>query len=157
MSTDPFELEYGPNPPDAKYEHSDIDPGLGYRFAIWLAVAMLLSAAIVYGSFWFFEGREVAVDQRVQQYPLAVGQSKDPPSPRLQTQPFKDIYLLREGENQRLGSYGWVDKEAGVTHIPVDRAMEVMVERGIPARTESPAGFNQVVQDSSGGRTTAPR
>jgi hypothetical protein len=157
MSTDQFDREYGPTPPGAKYEHTDIDPGLGYRFAIWLAVAMLLSVAIVYGSFWFFESQEVAVDQRVQQYPLAVGQSKEPPSPRLQTQPFKDIYLLRQGENQRLDSYGWVDKEAGVTHIPVDRAMEVMIERGIPARTESPAGFNQVVQDSSGGRTTAPR
>ncbi len=154
---DQFELEYGPNPPDAKYEHSDIDPGLGYRFAIWLVVAMLLGVAIVYGSFWFFEGRQAAVDQRVQQYPLAMGQSPEPPSPRLQTQPFKDIYLLRQGENERLGSYGWVDKEAGVTHIPVDRAMEVMIERGIPARAESPAGFNQVVQDSSGGRTTAPR
>jgi hypothetical protein len=154
---DPFELEYGPNPPDAKHEHTDIDPELGYRFAIWLVVAMLLSVAIVYGSFWFFEGREVAVDQRVQQFPLAVGQAKEPPSPRLQTQPFKDIYLLRQGENEKLDSYGWVDKEAGVARIPIDRAMEVMIERGIPARTESPAGFNQVVQDSSGGRTAAPR
>src|SRR5262245_3255178 len=96
---DQFDLEYGPNPPDAKYEHTDIDPELGYRFAIWLAVAMLLAVAIVYGSFWFFEGQEVAVDQRVQQFPLAVGQVKEPPSPRLQTQPFKDIYLLRQGEN----------------------------------------------------------
>ena len=156
MSTDQFELEYGPNPPGAKYEHTDIDPGLGYRFAVWLVVAMLLSVAIVYGTFWFFEGQEVATDQRVQQYPLAVGRPKDPPAPRLQTQPFKDVYLLRRGENEKLEGYGWVDKEAGVTHIPIERAMELMVERGLPART-APPGLNQVVQDSSAGRTVAPR
>lgn len=157
MSTDQFELEYGPNPPGAKYEHSDIDPGLGYRFAIWLVVAMLLSVAVVYGTFWFFEGEEKAVDTAVQQYPLAVGQAKVPPSPRLQTQPFKDIYLLHRAENEKLESYGWMDKEAGVTRIPIDRAIDVLLERGIPARAEAPAGLNQVVQDSSAGRTVAPR
>jgi hypothetical protein len=154
---DQFELEYGPNPPGAKYEHSDIDPGLGYRFAIWLVVAMLLSVAIVYGAFWFFESGEKAVDTAVQQYPLAVGQAKEPPSPRLQTQPFKDLYLLHRSENEKLESYGWMDKEAGVTRIPIDRAIDALLERGIPARTEAPAGFNQVVEDSSAGRTVAPR
>ena len=157
MSTNEADLEYGPTPPGAKYEHTDIDPGLGYRLAVWLVVAMLISIGIVYGSFRFFESQEVAVDERAQQYPLAVGQTKEPPVPRLQTQPFKDIYLLRRGENEKLESYGWVDKEAGVTHIPIDRAMEVLIERGLPARTEVPPGLNQVVEDSSGGRTTAPR
>jgi len=157
MSTDQFDLEYGPNPPGAKYEHSDIDPGLGYRFAAWLIVATMISIAIVYGTFWFFEGQEKAVDSAVQQYPLAVGQIKEPPAPRLQTQPFKDVYLLRRGENEKLESYAWVDKEAGVTRIPIDRAIDVLLEKGIPARTEVPAGLNQVVQDSSGGRTSAPR
>lgn len=157
MSTDQFDREYGPNPPGAKYEHTDIDPGIGYRSAVWLVAAMLISIAIVYGSFWFFERQELAIDQRVQQYPLAAGKPKEPPTPRLQTQPFKDIYLLRRGENEKLERYGWVDKEAGLTHIPIDRAMEVLIERGMPARTEAPAGFNQVVQDSSGGRTAAPR
>jgi hypothetical protein len=157
MSTDQYELEYGPNPPGAKYEHTDIDPGIGYRSAVWLVVAMLISIAIVYGTFWFFEGQERATDQRVQQYPLAVGQTKEPPTPRLQTQPFKDVYLLRQGENEKLHGYGWVDKEAGITHIPIERAMDVLIEKGLPARTEAPAGLNQVVQDSSGGRTAAPR
>src|SRR5262245_27667013 len=155
--SDDLDLEYGPNPPGAKYEHSDIDPGIGYRSALWLVVAMLVAVAIVYGSFWFFEAQEVAVDRRTQQYPLAEGQAKDPPTPRLQTQPFKDIYLLRRGENEKLDSYGWVDKDAGITRIPVDRAMDVLIERGLPARAETPAGLNQVVADSSGGRTTVPR
>ena len=48
MSND-ADLEYGPTPPGAEYEHTDIDPGIGYRFGIWLAVSMVIGAAIVYG------------------------------------------------------------------------------------------------------------
>jgi hypothetical protein len=28
----------------------------------------------------------------------------------------------------RLGSYGWVDREKGVVHVPIDRAMELVVQ-----------------------------
>lgn len=158
MSTDHgHELEYGPNPPGAQYEHTDIDPAIGYKFAAWLAVAMLISAAMVYGSFWFFERSEQARDRAVQQFPLAVGLVKEPPTPRLQTQPFKDVYLLRQGENERLESYGWVDKEAGIVRMPIERAMELTLERGLPARAVSASAVGQVVQDSSAGRTSAAR
>ena len=149
--------EYGENPPGAKYEHTDIDPSIGYKFAVWLAVAMMLSGGVVYGTFWYFEGQRNAANQAAQKYPLAVGRVQEPPSPRLQTQTFKDIYLLRKGENEKLESYAWVDKGTGVTRIPIERAMELTIERGLPARSGSPAGLNMVVQDSSSGRTSAPR
>src|SRR5688572_24422160 len=105
------DLEYGPTPPDAKYEHTDIDPAVGYKFASWLAVAMLISAAVVYGAFWFFEGRQETANAAAQKFPLAVGQAKQPPAPTLQSQPFQDIFMLRQSESARLGAYGWVDKE----------------------------------------------
>ena len=41
MSTD-HDLEYGPTPPGAQYEHTDIAVSIGYNFAIWLLVAMVL-------------------------------------------------------------------------------------------------------------------
>src|SRR5687768_13590247 len=85
------DLEYGPTPAGAKYEHTDIDPAVGYKFASWLAVAMLISAAVVYGAFWFFEGQRQTADTVARKYPLAVGQDRLPPTPNLQTQPFQDI------------------------------------------------------------------
>ena len=88
---------------------------------------MVISVGIVYGAFCFFEGQERAANAAAQKYPLAVGQQKEPPAPNLQTQPFKDIYKLRLGEAQKLGSYGWVDKDGGIARIPIDRAMEVML------------------------------
>jgi hypothetical protein len=151
------DLEYGPTPPGAKYEHTDIDVSVGYKFALWLAVAMVISIGIVYGTFWFFEGQARSADVVAQKYPLAVGQHKEPPLPNLQKQPFKDVYELRLGEAAKLASYGWVDKEGGITRIPIDRAMEVMLERGFPARAEGGNGLNVVTQDSSSGRTVVPR
>ena len=151
------DLEYGPTPPGAKYEHTDIDPSIGYKFALWLAVAMLISIAIVYGAFWFFEGREEVASTAAQQYPLAAGIVREVPAPRLQPQPFKDIYVLREEEAKRLSSYGWIDKQGGVTRIPIDRAMEVMLQRGFAVRPEQGDALNVVTQDSSSGRTIVPR
>ena len=151
------DLEYGPTPPGAKYEHTDIDVSVGYKFALWLSVAMVISVGIVYGTFWFFEGRERSANAVAQKYPLAVGQHKEPPAPNLQKQPFKDVYELRLGEAAKLGSYGWVDKDGGIARIPIDRAMDVMLERGFPARAEGGNALNVVTQDSSSGRTIVPR
>ena len=151
------DLEYGPTPAGAKYEHTDIDPVVGYKFATWLAVAMLISAAVVYGVFWFFEGRQQTADAAGQKYPLAVGQAKQPPAPTLQQQPFQDIFMLRQSEAARLGGYGWVDKEGGVARIPIDRAMEIVLQKGFPTRSESGDARDVVTQDSSSGRTVAPR
>ena len=151
------DLEYGPTPPGAKHEHTDIDVSVGYKFALWLSVAMVISVGIVYGTFWFFEGQARSSDAVAQKYPLAIGQHKEPPLPNLQRQPFKDVYELRLGEAAKLTSYGWVDKEGGITRIPIDRAMEVMLERGFPARAEGGNALNVVTQDSSSGRTVVPR
>jgi hypothetical protein len=149
--------EYGPTPAGAKYEHTDIDPSVGYKFASWLAAAMLISAAVVYGAFWVFEGQQQTADAAARKYPLAVGQAKQPPAPSLQTQPFQDIFTLRQSESARLGGYGWVDKEGGVARIPIDRAMELTLKSGLPVRAGGTNELNVVTQDSSSGRTIAPR
>jgi hypothetical protein len=155
MSTE-HDLEYGPTPPGAQYEHTDIDVAIGYNFAIWLLVAMVLSLGLVYGIFYMFEGNKTDADAAAQLFPLAAGQVKEPPAPRLQTQPFKDVYLLKMGQNEQLGSYGWTDKTNGVVHIPIDRAMELTRQR-LTARPDGQPAPATVVQDSSAGRTTGVR
>lgn len=158
MATHEADLEYGPTPPDAQHEHTDIEPSVLTKFAIWLAISVVISAGIVYGTFWFFEGQEEALNRAEQTYPLAAGQVKEPPTPRLQTQPFKDVYLLRQAEQAKLTTYGWIDKSSGVVRLPIDRAMELTLQRGLPTRPDSNAStVGQVVQDASGGRTMAPR
>jgi hypothetical protein len=152
------DLEYGPTPAGAEHEHTDIEPTIASKFAVWLFIAMVISGAIVYGAFWLFEGQEQAVAQADQLFPLAAGQVREPQGPRLQTQPFKDVYRMRQAENEKLTTYGWVDQGAGVVRIPVDDAMRILSERGaIHSTSQAPAELNTVVQDSSSGRTSAPR
>ena len=150
--------EYGPTPEGAEHEHTDIDPTIAGKFAIWLSIAMLISAAIVYGSFWFLEGNELEANRGAQLFPMAAGHTREPQGPRLQTQPFKDVYMLREAEREKLTTYGWVDQGGGFVRIPIEDALKLMEQRGMATSSpHPPGGLNEVVQDSSSGRTTAPR
>src|SRR5690606_15466031 len=139
-------------PPGSTYEHTDIDPSIGYQFGLWLIISMVISIGIVYGTFWLFDGRRIANDAARQTFPLAVGQVKEAPGPNLQPQPFRDVYLLKQDADNRLGSYGWADETNGIVHIPIDRAMELMLQRGVPARAGG-AEESMVIGDSSAGRT----
>jgi hypothetical protein len=55
-----------------------------------------------------------------------------PPGPRLQTSPEHDLQQFRAEEEKRLNTYYWIDKQKGTVHIPIDRAMEKIVQTGLP-------------------------
>jgi hypothetical protein len=57
--------------------------------------------------------------------------------PRLQTNPRGDLQALRAHEEQLLNSYGWVDQGAGVVHVPIDRAMQLIAQRGLPTAQQA--------------------
>jgi len=59
---------------------------------------------------------------------------KEPPEPRLQTEPRQDLDGLRARDAAVLEHYAWVDRDAGVVRIPIERAIEVLAARGLPAR-----------------------
>jgi hypothetical protein len=54
------------------------------------------------------------------------------PQPELQTDPAREMERFRKQEKKTLRGYGWVDREAAVVRIPIERAMELIVERGLP-------------------------
>ncbi len=53
-----------------------------------------------------------------------------PPEPRLQTSPEADLRILRQEENEILHGYSWVDEEAGIAQVPIERAMEIVAAGG---------------------------
>lgn len=57
-----------------------------------------------------------------------------PPEPRLQPKPESDLQLYLNEESSELDSYGWVDRASGVVRIPVDRAMKLLLQQGLPVR-----------------------
>jgi hypothetical protein len=54
-----------------------------------------------------------------------------PPPPRLQTDPAADLRQFRAEEDRRLNSYGWIDRERGIVHIPIAEAMKRAAAQGI--------------------------
>src|SRR5262245_46825188 len=132
-----------PHHDDVAHEASDIN----IRGVLRFAGGLLLLGAVVYVVVWIFLGylkRQERASSAQLQFPLAVGQEdRVPPEPRLQANPRQDMSDLRNEENQRLESFGWVDRNAGVVRIPIDEAMRLTLQRGLPSR---PATEEQVVK-----------
>jgi hypothetical protein len=55
--------------------------------------------------------------------------------PRLQISSAEDLKDFRTREDSELNSYGWIDRTAGVVRVPVDRAMDLLLQRGLPVRS----------------------
>lgn len=94
--------------------------------AVWFAMAGLLKFAVA---------RMADGDAPVSA--LARPEGQLPPEPRLLTDEPAVLREFRAGEAARLHEYGWVDQAAGTVHIPIDRAMDLLLERGIAARAGS--------------------
>lgn len=59
---------------------------------------------------------------------------EDFPAPQLETDERTELNAVRLREENILSTYGWVDQKSGVVHIPIDRAMDLLVEHGLPVR-----------------------
>ena len=112
------------------HERSDMNPKYILYFGIALVVAGLVIQVGVWGMFRFFEHEQA---QRESQ-PALVEAPKPPPEPRLQVNPRQDLADLRAKEDRTLNTYGWVDRNAGVVRIPIDEAIRLILQRGLPAR-----------------------
>jgi hypothetical protein len=119
--------------PEATSTDRDVNTRAIVRFGAALAVGLVVVlAALSPFTRWFSQGdaREPAP------MPMSTELSRVPPDPRLQPNPRAHLQALRAYEKQRLESYGWVDKNAGVVHIPIERAMDILAEQGLPVRPE---------------------
>ena len=121
--------------PDTAHEAADISMRGIVSFVILLAVVTLAIQGAMYGVFRVFDRMEAASDPDVS--PLATPANQAPADPRLQTTPWADLKTLRAQESSYLHGYGWVDQPAGVAHISIDRAKELLLQKGLPVRPGS--------------------
>jgi len=125
--------------PPAAYETSDVN----IRAVLGFALGIAIGAVIVAVGLWILLSSLRAEAQRSQPAlsPLA-GTPPSPPAPRLQSAPTRDYQELRKQEDELLHSSGWIDREHNIVRIPIERAMELIVERGEPvvhAQQKQPA------------------
>jgi hypothetical protein len=102
------------------YEHSDVSGTLLVLLSAGLAFFLLATP----GMLAFLYPRAV--------HQADVGPVPSPPGPHLQVDPAADLTALRGAEDAQLSSYGWVDRAAGAIRIPINRALALTAERGLP-------------------------
>jgi hypothetical protein len=105
--------------PDTAYEQSDWPLGtIGLVFAAIL-ILLVISPLLIIAAF------------PITPADVSRALTVEPPHPRLQTDPSKDLARFRADEDKRLNSYYWIDKKKGVVHIPIDQAMKEVAGEGI--------------------------
>jgi hypothetical protein len=115
------------------YELTDLNPRLIALFGIGLVVAVAL-AVIVTSLFLRYRAFQQA--RQETPVPRLAREREITPQQRLQVDAPKELRQMRAAEDAALGSYGWVDKNAGIVKIPIDRAMEILAKKGLPARQQ---------------------
>jgi len=70
------------------------------------------------------------------------------PQPRLETDEIGQLNGQRSREEEVLNTYGWVDQKAGVARIPIDRAMALIAQRGLPTAPSGVANPGKEKQQS---------
>ena len=126
-------------PYEPPHESVEFDREIQYHQLIWMGVGLLVVALLSgVGVFFLLRG---FVSWRAQQAadsaPL-VAPAPPAEGAKLLARPERELDRVRHEEAERLESYGWVDQNAGVARIPVERAIEVVAARGLPARAAAP-------------------
>ena len=118
------------------HETRDVSVKWLFIFAGSLLVVLVLILVAVGGIFKGYAFADQRLDRRAAgAEPGARSQVRATPDyqgPLLQVQPEQDLKSMQRQNAIDLNSYGWVDQPAGVVRLPIDRAMDLLVQRGLP-------------------------
>ena len=120
---------------DLKYETEDFSPRGIRWFTAGLAVLAVTVLLLMGGLLWLLSGGGPPRQGIVTPMVPAPNMS---PAPDLQVASSRDYQNMRAAEDAQLNSYRWVDREAGIAAIPIQRAMEILAGRGLQGQ-KSPA------------------
>jgi len=103
-------------------------------FLVFLGLLLVGTALLCWGLFRYFskhdEGPAAASPfAETRQLPLG---------PQLQVDPREDWLKYHEEQEQSLESYGWENRGAGIVRVPIERAMELLLQKGLPV--QNPGG-----------------
>jgi hypothetical protein len=114
-----------------------VDREVSVRAVVGFAMFLFLLIAFALGLMWVVSrvAKKEIASRQAPPPPLAGARENPlPPAPRLEVSPPKDLAALRERENAVLNAYAWVDRSKGIAEVPVDRAIEIALESGLPVR-----------------------
>jgi hypothetical protein len=124
---------------DAVRRNRDVNIRGVLLFGFWLVAGAILVQLAMWGFFRVLKKEESSRDKPLPAM-IAASLKRTPPEPRLEPNPLLPRARVRAEEDAVLSSYGWVDKTTGVVRVPITRAMEILVARGLPSSKPMPAG-----------------
>ncbi len=129
------------HPHSSSSQEPVLDGELDVRSLSGLTIGLLVIIVIAVIAVWFLglgiRDRLAAEDPPPPALPEARMEHR-PPAPNLQIDPRQQLLDLRADEERVLTTYGWVDETNGLTHIPIDRAMDLLVDQGLPVIATAP-------------------
>jgi hypothetical protein len=129
--------EHPASNPEIRYEKTDATVRPLYQFLFWISVITIITAIL---AGLVLRGLESWRERASAKPTMAVPQGdQQPPAPRLQIQEPKDLAAFRKEEAEILTTYGVVDRDKGVFRIPIEEAMKLTLERGLPVAGDTTA------------------
>jgi hypothetical protein len=116
------------------YEVRDVNLRNLVRLSVILAVVLVAIFGLIGLLYSFLNASQIA--DSAPPPPLLEEAQGLPPGRLLQRDPKQDMQGMSTEQDAILHNYGWVDKEAGVVRIPIERAIELTLERGLPIREQ---------------------
>ncbi len=128
------------------FETSDVKAGTIYAYLAVLAAAVIFSYVV--SVFVLRVTTRLAAESDAPPPPVREEMGKDyvtlPPEPRLQgvpghgTDPQYDLREKMQEDSEADEKAGWIDQNSGVAQIPVEDAMKIIVEKGLPVASTPP-------------------
>jgi len=107
------------------HERRDIDPGRVTRIGAGILAFLLFSMLLSWGVTRGLVARRIAESPAPNPVAERLG-PRQPPAPQLQTAPHADLEALHARDARILETYGWVDRDAGIARVPIERAMDLL-------------------------------
>ena len=129
---------------DVAFEPRDLTPGIILRYLLYLAIVVVVSLGICVYVFKFTSSLAVDEERPIAPVRQNLG-ATFPPEPRMQgvpghlTDPQQDLRNKIKEDSEANARLGWIDEKNGIAQIPVDDAMKIIEEKGLPAVTPPPA------------------
>jgi hypothetical protein len=143
--------------PSVSHERRDVNVFQISAFGIGLLLGCIVVVFAMWGMFSYLFKREDARNVGNASATMLNERAKLPPEPRLQAEPKVELKDLKADEETILNSYGWIDPNKGIVRIPIDQAIDIVAQKGLPSKP-SPTGmdndgYRMIPEDSSSGRT----
>lgn len=97
------------------------------RFAPMLVAALALAATLL-----LLAGFAALLFPRALGNRVITGRLPPTASPALQSSPRADMAAFHAREMEQLNSFGWIDRDKGIVHVPIANAMRAVARDGIP-------------------------